>query len=110
MSLKEKFKSMWSKVCKKSNGDKTEKGKHNADDCDCGCTVNKNPSDAEISAEEVVREEIFPAGKRKTRAKTTPDPVVRKTTSCAAKKRSRPTNSNYRMIDPDDNSCDTSKS
>lgn len=109
MNIKEKFKSMWNKVCKRSGDDKKKKGKCDAD-CDCGCTVNKNPSDAEISAEEVVREEIFPAGKRKTRASATPDPVVRKTTSCAAKKRSRPTNSNYRMIDPDDNSCDTSKS
>ena len=94
----------------------------------------------QISAEEVVETEIYPSGKRtrpaselekNTRAtvrssgdkpavkkrgkldKTGTD-VVKNVKKNAAKKpaskRTRPTNENYRMIDTDDNSADTSKS
>lgn len=65
----------------------------------------KNKADSELSAEEVNREEIFPekrACNKKSGAKT----------SCKkpANQRTRPTNSDYEMIDPDGNTCDCGKS
>lgn len=54
--------------------------------------TQKQNSSAELSSDEVTKEEVFPR------------PAAKKT------KRSRPTNSHYQMIDPDDNTVDTGKS
>lgn len=52
MNIKKKFKDMWRKV----KGEKTAKK----------TATRRAAVDAEISAEEVTREEIFPSGKQKT--------------------------------------------
>lgn len=75
-----------------------------------------NPSksaDSELGADEVVKKEVFP----KTAKAQAKSPVAKKTTAdkngCTRKpasKRTRPTNSNYQMIDPSGDTCDTGKS
>ena len=52
MNIKKKFKDMWRKV----KGEKTAKK----------TATRRAAVDAEISAEEVTREEIFPSGRQKT--------------------------------------------
>jgi len=122
MSFKTKAKSFWNKFRRKAS--------------DAGESVKqkfeKNAADAEISAEEVAREEIYPEGKRRiahdcagVKDAISRDVKKPKNASCrnadtacgksdvkpaCKKNRSRPTNPGYQMIDPDDNSCDTSKS
>lgn len=108
MDIKKKFKDMWRKV----KGEKTAKK----------TAPRRAAVDAEISVEEVTREEIFTSGRQKTTnrpAATKPAPKraaakSATTASAAAKKplskRTRPTNPDYKMIDPTGNSCDTSKS
>lgn len=108
MDIKKKFKDMWRKV----KGEKTAKK----------TAPRRAAVDAEISVEEVTREEIFPSGKQKTTNRSAAaKPATKRaaaksatTASAAAKKplskRTRPTNPDYKMIDPTGNSCDTSKS
>ncbi len=108
MDIKKKFKDMWRKV----KGEKTAKK----------TAPRRAAVDAEISVEEVTREEIFPSGKQKTTNRPAAVKPASKrasakpatTASAAAKKplskRTRPTNPDYKMIDPTGNSCDTSKS
>ncbi len=99
MSIKQKIKSAWNKMSSKFGKD--------SDKCDCGCGKDRcdcGRSDSELAAEEVIEEEVFPAPvKRKCGAKRT---------ACKkpASKRTRPTNNNYQMIDPDNDTCDTGKS
>lgn len=131
MGVRQNMKKLWNKIRK--NGKKTiEEFKEDLD--------KLGRADAEISVEEVVETEIYPSGKRtrpaselekNTRAtvrssgdkpavkkrgkldKTGTDVVKNVKKNAAkkpAKKRTRPTNENYRMIDTDDNSADTSKS
>ncbi len=91
MSIKEKFGRLWGKLRKKNN------------------RPTPKSADSELSAEEVVEEEIFPEGKRTVKR-------TKKNCGCAtgsskpASKRTRPANPDYEMIDPDCNTCDTGKS
>ena len=108
MDIKKKFKDMWRKV----KGEKTAKK----------TAPRRAAVDAEISVEEVTLEEIFPSRKQKTTNRPAAVKPASKrasakpatTASAAAKKplskRTRPTNPDYKMIDPTGNSCDTSKS
>ena len=125
MSIKQKFKSIWGKLRKKSN--KAESGGNEG----------RDRTDAEISAEEVIEEEIFPKGRitpqrrqkmnadaeitfgssgRKTRSRPdnsgNVDRICGKSdvTPTVRAGRSRPTNPGYKMIDPSDDSADSSKS
>ncbi|MCX4312528.1 MAG: hypothetical protein OSJ83_01525 [Clostridia bacterium] len=64
---------------------------------------------SELAAEEVIEKEVFPRdtknnGSCKKKARTA------NSAQKPASKRSRPTNTDYQMIDPDDNTCDTSQS
>ncbi|MCM1367859.1 MAG: hypothetical protein NC184_03500 [Roseburia sp.] len=95
MKLKDKIRSVWSNMRKKGK--------------------NKS-ADAELAADEVLREEVFP---KKTRRKSEncdcngSDCDCDKSAASSKKplsKRSRPTNDNYRMIDRDDGTCDSGKS
>ncbi len=121
MSIKQKFKNMWNKLRRKTD---------TADD------IVRDKTDSELSAEEVVEEEIFPAGKMtvKRRAEIAADTAVtNKNSGCCGKaqtgntkktdkvcakanvvpahvKRTRPTNPSYQMIDPDDDTIDAGKS
>ena len=94
MSIKDKIKS----VLSRATGKKAEKAKKRS-----------ALKDSELGAEEVTREEVFP---KNTRAKKS-NGATRKTCNAAkrpASKRTRPTNDNYKMINPDDDSCDCGKS
>lgn len=126
MSIKQKFKSLWSKLRHK----KSSKNSKNSN-------VGRDKTDAEISAEEVLVEEIYPAGKVTVRRKKEIEAAAEITeknsgrtsrarvNNCgkadkvcgkadvkptAKAGRSRPTNLNYKMIDPSDDSADSSKS
>lgn len=84
MSIKEKIKSVWNKV-----------------------TSRRDKADSELAAEEVIQEEVFP---KKTVRKSA---CGGKTCNSAKKppsKRTRPTNGNYRMIDPSNETADSGKS
>ena len=130
MSLKERMKSLFDKMCGGKSNKKSVCG-CGGKSCDCG--TKKRSQDAEVSAEEVVIEEIYPEGKRARRATRKAD--EQQTKRAAAKspaavkkanakivrgeapvkpttsaKRTRPTNKSYKMIDPSDESADTSKS
>lgn len=98
MSVKQKFKSAWNKLTgkfKNKSGCNDCGCKHNGCGHDgCGCT------DSELGADEVVRKEVFPKPKADRRGCT------RK----PASKRTRPTNDNYEMIDPGNDTADSSKS
>lgn len=99
MSIKQKIRSAWNKVTGKQDGDSAAEERR-------GCNSDGCNIDSELAAEEVIREEVFPAEKP-SRKKTC------KKCGCARKpasKRTRPTNNNYEMIDPTDNTCDTGKS
>ena len=132
MSLKERMKSLFDKMCGCKSDKKSDCG-CGGKSCDCGAKSKRNSLDAEVSAEEVVIEEIYPEGKRARRATRKAD--EQQTKRAAAKspaavkkanakivrgeapvkpttsaKKTRPTNKNYKMIDPSDESADTSKS
>ncbi len=110
MNIRKKFKDMW----KKLSGGKKSGNKREA------------LTDSELSTEEVAEVEIFPEGKRPVRRNLNShyrvgcgdDKVPEKSRSCKCcdagkkppSKRTRPTNNNYQMIDPDDNTIDTGKS
>lgn len=82
MNIKSKIKSAWDKLTRKGHA--------------------KKVTDSELGADEVIQEEVFPkktAQKRKTCTSKKPP-----------SKRTRPTNGNYQMIDPDGDTCDSSKS
>lgn len=84
MSIKEKIKSVWNKV-----------------------TSRRGKADSELAAEEVIQEEVFPkkAGRKAS--------CSGKTCNSAKKppsKRTRPTNGNYQMIDPNNETADSGKS
>lgn len=100
MSIKQKIKSVWNKVKSKTDGKKQNSGS----DCDGdSCKIN-----SELAADEVIQEEIFPAERRVAKKS-----CASKRCGCAhkpASKRTRPTNDNYQMIDPDNDTCDSSKS
>ena len=86
MNIKQKFKSV---------KDKLFGGKHKS----THAKSRRKRTDSELGADEVVKKEVYPSKK--------------KTDKCTQKplsKRTRPTNPNYRMIDPDDNSVDSGKS
>lgn len=80
----------------------------------------KAQTDSELGAEEVVEKEVFPdkpvkrCGKAPSDAKracakhAAPSDCV--CSKKPASKRTRPTNTEYKMIDPSDDTCDTSKS
>ncbi len=57
--------------------------------------------DSELGADEVIEEEIFPRSEKKCGKTTSKKP---------ASKRTRPTNGNYQMIDPSDDTADAGKS
>ena len=107
MNIRKKFKDMW----KKLSGGKKNNAK-----------ARKAMTDSELSVEEVVHEEIFPEGKRTVRRKLDTHSCAQNGTNCRKgtksgtvdkkppSKRTRPTNNNYRMIDPDDDTVDTGKS
>ena len=108
MSLKEKFKNLKNKLFKKSKktDEKTEKDEKPV----------KQSTDSELSAEEVIKKETFPDGVDKSKNPSELNRHYRsdKSKACACKKpaskRTRPTNGNYKMIDPNGDSADTSKS
>lgn len=80
MDIKQKIKSAWNKLTSKKS--------------------DKANVDSELAADEVIEEEIFPRpAKRKCAKNTKP-----------ASKRTRPTNDNYQMIDPSNDTVDGSKS
>ncbi|MCH5156173.1 MAG: hypothetical protein J1F69_06145 [Clostridiales bacterium] len=56
-------------------------------------------SNSELGADEVIKKEVFPNSANKKSGSKKP-----------ASKRTRPTNSNYRMIDPSDDTSDAGKS
>lgn len=84
MNIRSKISSAWNKLTRKA------------------ARNNKKATDSELGADEVVQEEVFP---KKT---------SQKRKICTSKKppskRARPTNDNYQMIDPDGDTCDSSKS
>lgn len=129
MSVKTKIKDFFKKLGKRTK-DAVDANAARADDPTYGAgDIRKSKTDAEASLEEVVHEEIYPEKKRchnakaktrRTSAKTrdaefaAEKPCKKKTKSASGKKppskRTRPTNPNYRMINPDDDTCDTGKS
>ena len=82
MNIRAKIKSAWNKVTGKS-------------------ARSKNMTDSELGADEVVQEEVFPK-KVQTRKKCT--------NKKPPSKRTRPTNNDYQMIDPENDTCDCGKS
>lgn len=107
MKLKEKLKNVWSKMCGKPS------------DCECDnhseCEKSKKDSADSESAEEVLREEIFPSGKRGCVKNLnshlrTPDNKLGKVNGKKPSERTRPTNDNYEMIDVDEDTADANKS
>ena len=124
MNIKQKVKGLWGKLRK--NSKRTEAAKD----------FDKSRADSELSAEEVVEKEIFPPKKtaapaRRVARKTADTEAASDSPSKPAKKQSgkrsaashglahsqkgkkggtRPTNPGYEMIDPDDNTCDSSQS
>lgn len=122
MSIKQKFKELWGKLRRKNSEPEIS---------------GRNKTDAELSAEEVLVEEIYPEGRvtvarrkqirdnaetakksngRRTRTHIDNGGSVDKICGKAdvvppyRAGRSRPTNPEYEMIDPSGDSADTSKS
>lgn len=83
MSIKSKIKSAWDKIAHRPSR-------------------TKNVTDSELGADEVVQEEVFPKKRTQARKKCT--------SKKPPSKRTRPTNNDYQMIDPDCDTCDSSKS
>lgn len=115
MGLKDKFKNLKTKL-----GGKLKKK-------DGKPTAKSGATDSELSAEQVIKKEVFPSGKSKAKSPAELNSHLRsgsqtKCKNCAssgkctdaakkpASKRTRPTNPEYEMIDPDNGSIDTSKS
>ncbi|MDE5562548.1 MAG: hypothetical protein K2J01_03255 [Clostridiales bacterium] len=87
MDIKSKIKSAWKRLTGKSN-------------------------DSELGADEVVKKEVFPKS-AKAKAKTTVKKSTTDKKGCTRKppsKRTRPTNNDYQMIDPDNDTADAGKS
>lgn len=120
MSIKQKFKTLWGKLRRKNS------------EPEMPC---RDASDAELSAEEVIVEEIYPQGKVTSRKKLTENAHTTQKNGGRSTRtrvdnsgntdricgkahvdppyragRSRPTNPEYEMIDPSGDSADTSKS
>ncbi|MDE7107448.1 MAG: hypothetical protein K2O39_03915 [Clostridiales bacterium] len=91
MDIKQKIKSAWNRLT--------------------GKTAKTN--DSELGADEVVKKEVFPkTAKAKAKTPTAKKPAVDKN-GCTRKppsKRTRPTNNDYQMIDPDNDTADAGKS
>lgn len=87
MDIKSKIKSAWKRLTGKTNG-------------------------SELGADEVVKKEVFPKSAKAT-AKTTAKKCAVDKNGCTRKapsKRTRPTNNDYQMIDPDNDTADAGKS
>lgn len=87
MDIKSKIKSAWQRI-------KGKRSKH---------------ADSELGADEVIKKEVFP---KTAKAKSTQKTSARKN-GCTKKKpseRTRPTNNDYQMIDPDNDTFDAGKS
>ncbi|MDE6618012.1 MAG: hypothetical protein K2K13_03180 [Clostridiales bacterium] len=87
MDIKSKIKSAWKRLTGKS-------------------------SDSELGADEVVKKEVFPKT-AKAKAKTVAKKSATDKKGCTRKppsKRTRPTNNDYQMIDPDNDTADAGKS
>ncbi len=130
MSIKQSMRSLLDKVCGCKRDKKPDCGCGDGN-CDCGKTKCRS-TDAEISAEEVVTEEIFPEGKHARIDKQANADKPRRAASksnaaahaanrkiihgespvkpTASRRKTRPTNNDYKMIDPTNDSADTSKS
>ena len=91
MNIKQKIKSAWNRIT--------------------GKRLNKS-ADSELGADEVVRKEVFPKTAAKAKAQKTTKTTSSKSacTHKPASKRTRPTNGNYQMIDPTDDTFDAGKS
>lgn len=91
MNIKQKIKSAWNRIT--------------------GKNLNKS-TDSELGADEVVKKEIFPKTAVTTKSKKNNSAVSKKSpcTHKPASKRTRPTNNNYQMIDPSDDTFDAGKS
>lgn len=95
MNIKQKIKSAWQRIT--------------------GKNLNKS-TDSELGADEVVKKEVFPKSKAKTDTKASAKKCCSHSSaksSCThkpASKRTRPTNDNYQMIDPSDDTFDAGKS
>ena len=88
MNIKNKIKSTWARITGK----------------------RAKQSDSELGAEEVVKKEVFP---KSAKTKTAEKKVTTNKNGCTKKRpseRTRPKNSDYQMIDPDCDTCDTGKS
>ena len=129
MSLKQSIRSMLDKICGCKRDKKSDCG---CDDDGCDCDTKKRRADAEISAEEVVTEEIYPEGRRaRTDSRANADKTRRAASKSNAaahaanrriihgeapvkpttsRRKTRPTNDDYKMIDETNDSADTSKS
>ncbi len=110
MNIKEKLKSVWTKgrerFCKKSQAE------NGYGACGDACDIGSGKRDAELGADEVLREEVFPA-KSKACGKNCrcgSDKAQSASSKKNTQNRTRPTNANYRMIDPSNDTCDTGKS
>ncbi|MDE7406369.1 MAG: hypothetical protein K2M89_05810 [Clostridiales bacterium] len=87
MDIKQKIKSAWKRLTGKTD-------------------------DSELGADEVVKKEVFPKT-AKAKAKTTAQKPTTDKNGCTRKppsKRTRPTNNDYQMIDPDNDTADAGKS
>lgn len=93
MSIKEKIRSAFKKAADKT----TDTAKR---------ISRKNKSDSELAADEIIHEEVFPEKRCCKKCSSAHKSGTKK----PASKRTRPTNDNYEMIDPDGNTCDTGKS
>ncbi|MCH5161612.1 MAG: hypothetical protein J1G04_06235 [Clostridiales bacterium] len=118
MGIGKKIKDTWKKLTGKDGKDvKSDKeSKENK-------KLAEKQKDSELAVEEVVEQEIFPEGKRPVKRKVNSHyrsdakekAQAKKDCECASdqkppSKRTRPTNRNYKMIDPDDDSADAGKS
>ena len=93
MSIKEKISSAFKKAADKT-ADTAKR------------LSRKSKTDSELAADEVIHEEVFPKKRACKKGASAHKACAKK----PASKRTRPTNNNYEMIDPDDNTCDSSKS
>lgn len=88
MDIKQRIKSAWKRLTGKTN-------------------------DSELGADEVVKKEVFPKTAKATAKKPTAKKPAFDKNGCTRKppsKRTRPTNNDYQMIDPDNDTADAGKS
>lgn len=97
MSIRQRIKSAWKALTNKGGC-----GCDNGCDNGCGGKCADRSSDAELAADEVIEKEVYPPEKAKK-----PSAKAKKQ---SLKKRTRPTNANYTMIDPSDDTFDASES